>query len=384
MSALRVCCGTLVCLVGATLVSVPLGSLVAERGVTHPLAPAGSSTAGSPDDLVQQVVVISVDGLNPAAIRKLRRDGTPAVHKMMRRGAWTLNARTEVGLTTTLPNHTGMLTGRRIEGTRGHHVDLNTDPGGSIHRRAGHYVSSVFDVVHNHGGSTRLYAMKDKFVLFDRSWNARHGAPDRSGANDGRDKIDHFVIGSADKLTDTLVRRLRRSPDRLSFLHLAHPDVAGHKHGFMSAAYLRAVRRADHQVGRILRSVQASPRLRRHTTVILTADHGGRGSHHANPASRHNYTVPFLVWGASVARGRGLYSLNPDRLRPSTGRPGNSGKQPVRNAEVANLVSDLLDIPRVPGSKFDRAMDLDVHGPPPDGARLPSAARCFVNSSVSQ
>jgi hypothetical protein len=40
----------------------------------------------------------------------------------------------------------------------------------------------VFDVVHDHGGRTALYAAKPKFRMFARTWNA-HGAPDRVGHN---------------------------------------------------------------------------------------------------------------------------------------------------------------------------------------------------------
>ena len=46
----------------------------------------------------------------------------------MREGAFTLDARTEREQTRTLPNHTGMLTGRRIDARRGGHgVTYNPD-----------------------------------------------------------------------------------------------------------------------------------------------------------------------------------------------------------------------------------------------------------------
>lgn len=40
----------------------------------------------------------------------------------------------------------------------------------------------MFD--HDSGFSTALYASKDKFELFERSWG-RFGAQDRTGADDG-------------------------------------------------------------------------------------------------------------------------------------------------------------------------------------------------------
>ena len=152
-----------------------------------------------------------------------------------------------------------------------------------------------------------------------------------------------------------LVARLRTSPDELSFLHLAQPDTAGHASGFMSPAYLDAVRAADAQVGRILAAIRADADLRAHVAVVLTADHGGRGPSHADPTAASDYRVPFLVWGPGVARGADLYDLNPDRRRPpGAERTSYGGRQPARNGEVANLVTDLLDLPDVPGSVFNR------------------------------
>lgn len=317
-------------------------------------SPAAARTA-SADDAVHQVVAISVDGLNPDAIRRLGAAGTPALHRMLGEGAGTLNARTERELTRTLPNHTGMLTGRPVAGADGHGVTFNEDDGSTLRKTAGHYVAGVFDVVHDRGGSTAFYSAKDKLDLLDRSWDGSHGAPDRVGADDGRDKLDRYVVDTEPANVTRLLARLRGNPDDVSFVHLAEPDVAGHASGFMSPAYLDAVRAADRQVGRILAAIGGDPALRRHTTVVLTADHGGLGAGHDDPTKAYDYTVPFLAWGVGVARGADLYTLNADRReRPDTRRTTYAGTQPIRNGEVANLVTDLLDLPDVPGSVFNR------------------------------
>jgi predicted AlkP superfamily pyrophosphatase or phosphodiesterase len=152
-----------------------------------------------------------------------------------------------------------------------------------------------------------------------------------------------------------LVERLRRSPDAFSFVHLAQPDQAGHASGFMSPTYLSAVKAADEQIGRILDTVRGDRALRARTTVVLTADHGGKGSTHADMTRRADYRVPFLAWGAGVAKGVDLYELNADRREnPGRARTSYSGTQPVRNAEIADVVTGLLDLPPVPGSVFGR------------------------------
>ena len=46
---------------------------------------------------------------------RLGAAGAPTFHRLLDEGAGTLNARTEYEQTVTLPNHTGMMTGRRID-----------------------------------------------------------------------------------------------------------------------------------------------------------------------------------------------------------------------------------------------------------------------------
>jgi len=331
-------------------------SAVAPRGPA-----AGSAADVSADDAVDYVVAISVDGLNPHAIRELGRTGAPNFYRMLDNGATTQNARASYELTITLPNHTGMLTGRRITGTGGHHVTFNDDNGGTLAATAGGYVRGIFDVVHNHGGSTAFYSAKSKFDFLNRSWDANHGEPDTVGTDDGRDKIDRYYVDTESLNGSRLLSRMHAAPDELSFVHLAYPDRAGHEYGFMSAAYVHAVAQADHQLGRILAAVREDTRLLRHTNVILTADHGGKGASHSDPTRPYNYVIPFMVWGRGVARGADLYDLNTGvRARPALRRPTYAGTQPIRNAEVANLAADLLDLPVVPGSLLDASQDLDV------------------------
>jgi predicted AlkP superfamily pyrophosphatase or phosphodiesterase len=298
---------------------------------------------------VTRVLAISVDGLRSSVITQLGRSGTPTLHRLMRTGAATLDARTEREMTVTLPNHTGMVTGRRIQASRGGHgVTWNDDrvrpP--TVHAAAGHDVSSVFRMVHYAGRRTAVFASKTKFRLFERSWD---GSVDRF-----RVRLDNGV------LTRMTQRDLLRNNRGFTFLHLSAPDEAGHARGWNSRAYLDAVRATDRRIGRILRTVTAHPRLQDHLVVALTADHGGSGTSHGDPSRLVNYRVPFMVWGPTVARGAGLYALNPDYRNPGNRRTRYSdARQPVRNGMVANLSLDLLGLDAVPGSEHDRAQDLD-------------------------
>jgi len=342
----------------ASMGSADAGTLVV--GATD----AGAFSFGSePGGAIDRVVAISIDGLRADALTVLGEAGTPNIHRLIREGASTLNARNLVEVTVTLPNHTAMVTGQRADrDAGGTGVTFNADNGRTVHELAGRYVASVFDVVHDAGGSTGLYVGKIKFDFLDRSWNGDNGAPDTVGADDGRDKITVYVRSTSAGATEALTQQLTsQSPFAFSFLHLPQPDSAGHVSRWMSPRYLAAVEQADQLVGEVLAAIDSSPERTADTAVILTTDHGGYREGHSDPTRLETYRIPFVVWGPGVAAGTDLYDLNPlNRLDPGETRPGYAVVQPVRNGELANLATDLLDLPAVPGSRFDQAHDLNV------------------------
>lgn len=311
-----------------------------------------SAAAGAPrlEARTTKVLVISVDSLSSTAIRRLGPDRAPTLHRLIRQGASTLNARTEREQTETLPNHTGMVTGRRIDASHGGHgVTWNDDRlrPRTVQEAAGHRVASVFSVVDSARRDPGLFVSKTKLSLFNRSWPH---------------KVDRFVVRENNRRLVRMVRAdLVEHRRAFTFLHLSEPDVVGHDKGFLSPAYLRAVARADRRVGTLVKAIRSHRRLRRHLTLILTSDHGGRGSGHDDPTKLVDYRIPFIVWGAGVSPGTDLYALNPDYRDPGKRRARyRADRQPVRNAEVANLTTDLLGLKPVPGSRFDADHDLDV------------------------
>ena len=340
-------------------------------------APSATSTPAQPSALrpavrepdpesesISHVVAISIDGLNPRAITELGPAGAPTFHRLMRDGAFTLDARTERELTRTLPNHTGMLTSRRIDARRGGHgVTYNTDSSTrTVHTSAGEYVSSVFDVVHDHGGRTALFATKTKFALYRRTWNT-DGGRDRVGADDGREKIDRFLVDTDDsRLVAKLTTYLQGRPGEFVFVHIALPDEIGHADGFMSDKYLAAVRSTDGLVGTVLDTIAGQPALQPDTVVLLTADHGGDGVSHSDQTKIANYQIPFFAWGPGVPAGRDLYAMNDTRRNPGTARTTYEGPQPIRNGDLGNLATDVLGLPDIPGSQFDADQDLVIFG----------------------
>ncbi|GAA1476325.1 hypothetical protein GCM10009623_07710 [Nocardioides aestuarii] len=334
----RWCLAVLLALV-ATLLVAPGASARADRGAQPRKAPRTT-----------RVVVITLDGFGTYALRRLGPDRAPVLHRMLDRGAGTLDARTEREMTATLPNHTGMVTGRRIEADHGGHGvfwnDERLEPA-TVQEAAGHRVASMFSVVRADGGRPALFTSKPKLSLLDRSWPQG---------------IARFVLEPNNDTLARMTRRdLRHRGRALTMLHLSWPDGAGHEHGFSSKAYLEACEHADQLVGTVLRTIRSKRSLRRHTAVVVTADHGGRGDGHDDPTKLANYRIPFVAWGAGVADGADLYDLNPDYRDPDHRRTRyQAARQPVRNGDVANVVVRLLGLDPVPGSRFGRDAALDL------------------------
>lgn len=341
----RACIGAL----GLALAASGCAATPDTSGDSHGAAAMSSAQQPAAESAPSRyVLAISLDGFNRRAIRKLGRKRAPHLHRMIRNGASTLNARTEFERTITLPNHTGMLTGRRVNAHNGGHgITFNFDDGHTVQHAAGHDVSSVFREVARHHRTTALFASKTKFELFRRSWP---GGVDRTTIDTDNARLVHKVRVD-----------LRRHPRAFTFLHLSLPDVVGHAKGFMSPAYLRAVHRTDQRLGELIHTIRNHRRLRRGMTVIVTADHGGPpgSTNHGDRTRRPNYTVPFIVWGAAAAHGKDLYRLNPAYRNPGTKRRGyHAARQPIRNGDVANVALSLLGISAVRGSEFDKQEDL--------------------------
>lgn len=313
-------------------------------------SPPPSSTNGQAQPPAPVVLAISVDGLNPDALTTLPPDQIPTFSRLIAEGASTLDARTSRELTITLPNHTGMLTGRRVDGVRGTSVTFNDDNGRTLQDVHGDYVTGMFDVAHDRGVRTALFAEKDKFRFLVRTWDRQHGADDVTGTDEGRDKIDTADIGPAADLVDEVNEAVLRPGPGLVFWHLAGPDAAGHADGWLTPEYLDAVREADRHIGRILAALDADRGLAARTTIILTADHGGpRGERdHSDATLPANYRIPFIAWGRGVAAGADLYALDPTRSDPGGDRPDYTGAQPVRNLDVADTALSLLGLPELP------------------------------------
>ena len=325
----------------------------------------------------RHVIVVSVDGCRPDAIDGPEDGPLPGFRRLMR-GPHTLQARADATLTITLPNHVSMATGRPVGGSAGHGWVLNDDPpaakdGGTLHKRRGTYVASMFDVAHDRGAATAVIATKSKFSLMAQSYDDEHGAADGSGADDGKDKVDAFASVRTSRMAREATFAWIRSQQgqSLTMLHFAAPDLAGHESGWDLAPgtpYRRAIAEVDGELAALLASIDAEPSLRGQVAVILTADHGGGVPFisHTVAMAPENFVIPFLVWLGEDRAPAELAALNADRraVAPATKYLGDDASPaPIRNAEAGNLALQLLGMPAIPGSVANAKQDLLLQEP---------------------
>ncbi|MFO0963207.1 MAG: alkaline phosphatase family protein [Phycisphaerales bacterium] len=340
-------------------------------------APAAPTSAAAPSSPFRHVILVSVDGLRPDAIDGPEDGALPAFARL-RQGPGTLQARADPDFTITLPNHVGMLTGRPVMGPQGHAWRENDDPraardGGTIHKHRGFYVASAFDVAHDHGRFTAVVAAKEKFVLLQQSYDSDAGAPDQTGTDHGRAKIDAYAWSRDPQLkARTVLEFLRSARDgSFIFLHLGEPDYAGHAEGWdlrAGSAYRAAVTASDAALGTLLAGIDADPALRGQVAIVLTADHGGGDPfrNHGVARARENFLVPLLVWLGRDTAPQELIALNADHravVSAETWLPLEASPPPVRSAETGNLALQLLGLPPIPGSVANARQDLRLQEP---------------------
>ena len=319
------------------------------------------------------VVQISLDGLGANYLGFYMSNAPaqfPNFIRLRNEGAFTLNARCDYDASITIPNHASMFTGRPVLQPSGlpnttQHGYTSDFPGSTdTFHNSGNlnvpYKASMFDVAHDYGRTTAFYAGKLRLQICDRSYDATNGAPDTTGVDNGRDKIDFASVAdvsgaSISNEVNTLIADLTSAtPKEYTFLHIAEPDLTGHASSWGSASWSNAVRNVDAQLGRILSAIDNNPLMSNRTALIVTADHGGGGvtaNNHSEAYHIANYTIPFFFRAPGIPGGYDLYQFFANRGNPGTNRTDyTTNPQPLRNSDGSNLALALLGLPPIPGS----------------------------------
>ena len=245
----------------------------ADTGATLGPMPASSIT--------RTVIVVSVDGLRPDAINAF---DAPTLQRLMREGSYTLVART-IDPSKTLPSHTSMLTGLTPDQ---HGVLWNTVVTADSDAIP---LPNIFSVARLHGYRTAAFFSKAKFQPLQLA-----GTLDYTQAPGGL-----FGRWSSRRTIGDVEAYLREARPNVLFVHLTDPDAAGHRHGWMSPAYGKAVLAADAGIAQLL-TIADRTYGGGNFSLIVTADHGGHDSNHGSDDPR-DVTIPWIAWGKGVQQG---------------------------------------------------------------------------------
>jgi arylsulfatase A-like enzyme len=222
-----------------------------------------------------KLAILSIDGLRADALMKAE---APEIRKLMARGVYTLRAKTILPAMT-LPAHASMLTGVDPKAHKILWDDYRPEKGTVT-------VPTVFAIAHEAGLRTVAVVGKEKL---------------RTLAAAGT--VDSFVVTPSgdDEVANQAIVEAGVGFDIL-FVHFPDVDLTGHRLSWMSADYLAAIHTADAAVGRVVAA------LPRQTTVILTADHGGKDKSHGADIPE-DLTIPWVIAGPRVPA-RGEIALN--------------------------------------------------------------------------
>lgn len=242
------------------------------------------------------VFIISIDGGNPEI---MLRSPMPVLKKLAKEGAHTWQAQTIVP-SLTLPSHTSMLTGVRMDK---HQITWNNwVPTNGVVR-----VPTVFTVARPAGFSTAMFVGKEKFrhllqpgtvdvFNYDRSAAVDVAKSENGGATNMKKEGNVSARVVAEEAADYIVQH----KPNLCFIHFADPDGIGHTFGWGSPEQIKAFADTDAALGVIQKAIRRA-RIEKDSVIIISADHGGHGRGHGQDTPE-DMTIPWVAWGKGVSR----------------------------------------------------------------------------------
>jgi hypothetical protein len=231
-------------------------------------------TAESPAARIQRVIVITFDGMRGDAVAAAPM---PNLMEMMRNGAYTTTART-INYAVTLPAHASLFSGLCQSK---HGVDWNV----TTYYKGYSLGVDVFDAAHAAGLKTVMIINKDKL---------------RQLAEPETTDVFQIVYGVETTIMKTAIEHIPQGFD-LMFIHFGSPDNRGHRYGWMSDSYLKALRQGDEALGLLLAALDQYG-IRDSTMIIVTADHGGHDRGHVGTVIE-DLLIPWVAYGAGVQPG---------------------------------------------------------------------------------
>lgn len=244
----------------------------------------------------RRVVLIALDGISVEGFKKANM---PNLDKLMAEGILSTSTR-NVMPSVTLPNWTSHLTGSGPEqhGIVDNGWQINKFILPSIEKDAKGYYPSVFKVLKDQVPEVKT-AFYYNWANLIYPYNQDYFDDVSFEENDG-------YVKNYQKAFDFIVEN-RKKPT-VVFLYSVHTDHAGHKYGWMSAEFIKAMEDADVQIGDFLQKLKTAG-MYDDTYFMFLSDHGGIENGHGG-VSLSEMDVPWGITGPKIDKDRILKEPN--------------------------------------------------------------------------
>jgi len=241
----------------------------------------------------EHVFIISIDGGKPAVIAESE---APTLKKIAAEGAVTWQAST-IFPSITLPSHTSMLTG---VGPDKHQILWNsyTPIKGFVK------VPTVFSLLKaaDPKAVTGMFVGK---VKFRHLWLKDSVNVFDFGGPQTRDPVAGTLEIEKDKKPSQMVAKqaaawIKETKPRLTFIHFADPDTAGHKSGWGSPEQKEALKVTDQALWQVWQAIKEAG-IADSSVLLVTADHGGHDKTHGLNIP-DDMIIPWVAWGKGVKK----------------------------------------------------------------------------------
>lgn len=241
-------------------------------------------------------LVVAIDGLRGDGIENA---DTPNMDKLINgtwadgyKGAFAHYAQTMTDAAPNSgPNHVGIMTG--VTATKSG-VTNNSNVAGGNYSQYPHYLTLIEN--HNSHLNTAYLVTWGTDMQITNSADLRVDSDDAGNTQ----RAVKIMKGTYADANWTYGAR----PDAV-FLFLDDVDGAGHACCFAAndSGYTNEITEVDGQIGQILDAIKARTNFANEEwQIVITSDHGGRGSSHGVHAA-DNYTIPFLVVSKNAGQG---------------------------------------------------------------------------------
>jgi len=237
-----------------------------------------------------KTIVILVDGMRPDSLINI-----PEAQDLKKKASYTMEATTVVP-SVTLPCHMSLF----------HSVDP---------LRHGTTTNAYMPQVRPINGLCEVLKQNNKKCAMFYDWEELRDLSRPSSLI-----FSHFCngheLGYADtnhEITEVSIKYLKQNDIDFAFIYMGYTDSAGHRYGWMSDEYMKAMSHCWKNIGRIVSE------LKDKYTIIITADHGGHDRTHGTDMPE-DMVIPLFILGKDYEAGKEIHGANIKDIAPTVAR----------------------------------------------------------------